>query len=119
MTTTPPRNIRALKSEGALEITWPDGPVARLPFHYLRCECPCAGCVDEMTGLRTLDVEGVPRDVHPTSIGFSGNYALKIEWSDGHGSGLYTWSRLRELGPGAAEGGAAEDGAPAPGAAER
>jgi DUF971 family protein len=26
-----------------------------------------------------------------------GNYALRIQWSDGHDTGLYTWKYLREL----------------------
>jgi DUF971 family protein len=30
-------------------------------------------------------------------LGFSGNYALKISWSDGHDTGLYTWDLLQEL----------------------
>jgi DUF971 family protein len=93
----PPTNIRSLSDESTLELTWPDGSVAKLPFYALRCACPCASCVDEMTGLRTLDPKSVPTDVRPTSIGFSGNYALKIEWSDRHNSGIYTWERLQEL----------------------
>jgi DUF971 family protein len=94
---SPPTNIRSISEQSVLELTWPDGSVARLPYFTLRCACPCAGCVDEMTGLRTLDPDDVPSDVRPLSIGFSGNYALKIEWSDGHNSGIYTWDRLGEL----------------------
>ena len=93
----PPTNIRSISEESVLELTWPDGTVARLPFYSLRCACPCAGCVDEMTGVRTLDLKSVPTNVRPTSIGFSGNYALKIDWSDNHNSGIYTWNRLMEL----------------------
>jgi DUF971 family protein len=36
-----------------------------------------------------------------------GNYALKIVWSDGHDTGLFTWERLAALDPTAAV--AAED----------
>ena len=98
MSALPPKNIRAISDQRLLEITWHDGSIHRLPFRFLRCECPCAGCVDEMTGLLRLDVEAVPDDVRPTAISFSGNYALKIIWSDGHDSGLYTWERLYNLG---------------------
>ena len=97
MSAQPPKNIRAIGDERVIEITWHDGTVHRLAFRFLRCECPCAGCVDEMTGIRRLDVEAAPDDVRPTAISFSGNYALKIIWSDGHDSGLYTWERLRSL----------------------
>ena len=27
-----------------------------------------------------------------------GSYALRFDWSDGHGTGLYTWPYLREIG---------------------
>ena len=40
----------------------------------------------------------VPEDVHPVRIQTVGRYAIQIEWSDGHGSGIYPFARLRELG---------------------
>lgn len=92
-----PTGIRALKSEQVFEVTWPDGIVARYPFRELRLECPCAGCVNEFTGEKILDPASVPQDVHPTAVEISGNYALKIVWSDGHYTGLYTWDRLHAL----------------------
>ncbi len=98
-----PTNIRSLSEANCLELTWPDGSVCRLPFRALRENCPCAECVDELTGRRILDVSRVSDDIHPTGIGFSGNYALKIGWSDGHHTGLFTWELLdrlsRENGP--------------------
>lgn len=97
MSVTTPKNIRAFKDQRILEITWPDNSVDKLPFKFLRCECPCAGCVDEFTGERFLDPATVPDDVHPVEIGFSGNYALKIHWSDGHSTGLFTWAFLNKL----------------------
>ena len=93
----PPKSLRSLRDLGVFEITWPDGNSYQLPFQFLRGRCPCANCVDEMTGVRTLDLKSVPTNVRPTSIGFSGNYALKIDWSDNHNSGIYTWNRLMEL----------------------
>jgi DUF971 family protein len=91
-----PKHIRALRDEGVLEVEWPDGTV-RYPFKLLREECRCALCVDENTGRRILDPADVPESIRPTNAGFSGNYALKIAWSDGHNTGLYTWDHLREL----------------------
>lgn len=93
----PPTNIRSLSETGCLELTWPDGRVSQLPFRILRENCPCAACVDEFTGDRILDVTAIPDDVHPTALGFTGNYALKVGWSDGHHSGLFTWDLLDEL----------------------
>lgn len=92
-----PANLRILRDDRVLEIVWTSGAVSRIPFRFLRGRCPCAGCVDEFTGVRRVDVEDVPEDVAPTRAAFSGNYALKITWSDGHDTGLYTWDRLAQL----------------------
>jgi DUF971 family protein len=87
-----------LSDDQSVEIHWPDGTVHHLPFRFLRGQCPCAACVDEMTGIRTLDVDAIPESIRPGSVSFTGNYALKIVWSDGHDTGLYTWEYLQELG---------------------
>jgi len=80
-----------------LEIEWSDGLATRYDVRDLRLQCPCAGCRDELTGERLLDPATVPPDVAPRSLVSVGNYALKIAWSDGHDTGIYTWERLREL----------------------
>lgn len=95
--TAAPKAIRALQDQGRLEIEWPDGRTQRLPYRLLRGECPCAACVDEFTGRRILDVNTIPDTIRPTHLSFTGNYALKIEWSDGHTTGLYTWDHLSRL----------------------
>jgi DUF971 family protein len=92
-----PTHIRALTDRGELELQWPDGGTNRLPFRLLREECPCAACVDENTGRRILNVAAIPHDIRPTGMSFTGNYALKIAWSDGHNTGLYTWDHLAKL----------------------
>ncbi|MBI5868323.1 MAG: DUF971 domain-containing protein, partial [candidate division Zixibacteria bacterium] len=63
----------------------------------LRHSCPCAGCVEEMTGRVMVTDSDVPEDVHPLSIHAVGRYAIQIDWSDGHNTGIYTWERLHEL----------------------
>jgi DUF971 family protein len=93
-----PTNIRALREPPALEVTWPDGRVEEIRYRRLREECPCAQCVDELTGVRVLDVAMIPDDIRPAGVSFVGNYALKITWSDGHDTGLYSWELLRRLG---------------------
>ncbi|HIC33310.1 MAG TPA: DUF971 domain-containing protein, partial [Gammaproteobacteria bacterium] len=64
---------------------------------YLRLLCPCAGCVDEMSGVRTLVSESVDKGIYPTAIHYVGQYALQFIWSDGHSTGLYTFEYLREI----------------------
>jgi DUF971 family protein len=92
-----PTAIKAFREQGLLEITWSAAGTRRLSFFKLRANCPCAGCVDELTGIRTLNVDAIPADIAPTRIELCGNYALKIEWNDGHSTGLYTWQRLAEM----------------------
>lgn len=98
MTTEPPKSIKAFRELRVLQIGWNDGTVERIAFKTLRSQCPCAGCVDELTGIRTLDVEAIPADIAPIRIELCGNYALKVDWNDGHSTGLYTWQRLAEIG---------------------
>ncbi len=82
-----------------LAIRWSDGGESVLDVRALRLACACAVCVDEWSGEERLDPASVPEDVHPLRIQTVGRYAIQIEWSDGHGSGIYPFSRLRELAP--------------------
>jgi len=81
-----------------LAIVWSDGRESRYGVRELRLACPCATCRDELTGERLLDPSRVPDDVRPVSLSSVGNYGLKIRWSDGHDTGIYSFDRLRELG---------------------
>jgi ATP-binding protein involved in chromosome partitioning len=50
--------------------------------------------VDEMSGRPLLDQGAVPRDVRPLSLALIGAYGLRVQWSDGHSTGIYTFERL-------------------------
>jgi DUF971 family protein len=88
-----------LEPLGALEmqIDWNDGASFGVPYFELRFHCPCAGCVDEHTGERTLKREKVLLDIRPTAVHLVGRYAVQMNWSDGHSTGMYHFDRLREL----------------------
>jgi DUF971 family protein len=94
----PPTNIRALQAEQILEVTWPEGPVDRFPYHSLRAECPCAACRNEWTGERVLDPKSIRPDLKLVSMEHVGTYAIQLGWNDGHSSGLFTWETLRAFG---------------------
>jgi len=85
---------------GELGLVWADGSETYLSGYDLRCACHCAKCVEETTGRRILDRSAVPRDVRPVAVHPVGRYGLGIEFSDGHDTGIYAFSRLRELGGG-------------------
>jgi DUF971 family protein len=95
--TDAPTNIRAQQAEQVLELTWEGGNVDRLPYRYLRGECPCASCRDEWTGQRTIDPNSIRPDLKLEGMEGIGNYAVRLAWSDGHSSGLYTWETLQRL----------------------
>lgn len=92
-----PTDIKLKQAEGVLEITWREGPPRPHRVRQLRCECACAGCVDEMTGARTLDVDAVPDDIGITDMALVGNYAVKFTFTDGHDTGIYSWDRLYRM----------------------
>lgn len=81
---------------GEIRILWSDGPEVKIPFVRLRDLCPCAGCIEEGTGRKMLDPATIPPDIRPVQIVAVGNYAVQIEWSDGHSTGIYSWQTLRE-----------------------
>ncbi|MCZ6556300.1 MAG: DUF971 domain-containing protein [SAR324 cluster bacterium] len=79
-----------------LKIEWRDGVISHYPFLTLRDACPCASCVDELTGEKVLDQASISKDIHIKSADYVGNYALRIDWSDGHNTGIYSFRFLRE-----------------------
>lgn len=91
-----PTDLRALGEEGVLRVTWPESQ-CDFPLAFLRRQCECANCVNEWTGERILNPASVPDNIVIQKMDLVGSYAVRIEWSDGHNSGLYTWDRLREL----------------------
>ena len=72
-----------------------DGKAAVSPAN-LRRECRCAACVEEMTGKQILKAADVSEGVRPMSMSATGNYALSVNWSDGHKS-LYPYKQIRAL----------------------
>ena len=82
-----------------VKIRWQDGHESVYPARALRLACPCAGCVDEMTGAIRVIASSVPHDVHPLTIELVGRYAITLQWSDGHHTGIYPFERLRTMCP--------------------
>jgi DUF971 family protein len=94
-----PAEVAPTEDGAQLRIRWRDGHVSEYAPRYLRLRCRCAGCVDEMSGRRTLNPDYVPEDVHPLAINYVGRYALQFDWSDQHRTGMYPFTLLRELCP--------------------
>ena len=78
-------------------IEWSTTERFALPFKDLRFHCPCAGCVDEMTGRRIVLRSSVRDDVRPAFVQVVGRYALQVHWTDGHTAGVYHFDYLHDL----------------------
>ncbi len=94
-----PKSIGPNEDASQLRIEWADGHVSDYSPRYLRLQCRCAACVDEMTGRPRLDPRAVPADVYPLNIQYVGRYAIRIDWSDGHTTGIYPYELLRKICP--------------------
>ncbi|MEZ4364752.1 MAG: DUF971 domain-containing protein [Kofleriaceae bacterium] len=83
---------------GRAEVTfaWDDADDTRDGWsaRELRLRCTCAHCQSEATGERLLDPATVPADLSVKDMHLVGNYGVGIQFSDGHGTGIY---RFREL----------------------
>jgi ATP-binding protein involved in chromosome partitioning len=87
------------RNDGIL-IEWDEqGHHGFYPARNLRLACPCAACVEEMSGRPLLDPAVVPQDIRPASLELVGAYGLRVQWSDGHSTGIYTFEQLRRACP--------------------
>jgi len=91
-----PTDIQAQVEQQLLVVSWGSRQVD-FPFVFLRGQCACAQCVNEWTGERILDPDSISAEIVVDKMEMVGSYAVRIHWSDGHNSGLYTWERLVEL----------------------
>jgi DUF971 family protein len=93
-------NMTVIGNELALR--WSDGVESYLPFEFLRRQCPCAVCAGE-TDLLGNVLKGktvlTPASFQLRRCVQVGGYAIQPEWSDGHHSGIYSFSYLRSLIP--------------------
>jgi len=85
------------EDERTLAIHWSTGTKKNYDTVELRKQCPCALCVDEKTGRRTLDEKSISEKTRPLHIKSVGNYALTIHFDDGHKTGLYTYDSLLKM----------------------
>lgn len=99
MTARLPIPKRIHRGNREIVITWEEDHEGTYPARELRIACQCASCVDEITRVRLLDPATVPENIGALAISLVGNYAIKIDWSDGHNTGIYTYDLLYSLCP--------------------
>jgi len=93
-----PSEIRRLGDRG-LRVLWEDGHQSEYANFYLRENCPCAFCKQRRKKGGEPVVAGAEQAPHPVRMGVVGHYAVSIQWSDGHKTGIYSYRVLRELCP--------------------
>ncbi len=91
-----PSEITLHQRSRELEIAFPDGARYSMPYEFLRVHSPSAEVRGHGPGQEVLQTG--KRDVNVLGVEPVGSYAMKIEFDDGHDSGLYTWEYLRHLG---------------------
>ncbi len=119
-----PSDVKVHVSTGAgVDVVWSDGHASHYDFAYLHDWCPCATCNDKRRrkeeARHQSAAAGTPQAGAgmgaPASLGMElpmykpkakaksaravGNYALQIEFTDGHSTGIYSFTYLREICP--------------------
>lgn len=83
---------------------WSSTHASFFPLAFLRRMSPSADAraLRESLASNPLTVIPTPASSGPlsaTSATLVGNYAVRIQFSDGHDTGLYSWKYLREIDP--------------------
>ncbi len=102
----PPVRIDLKRDEG-LTVEWADGAVSVYPVAYLRRMSPSAEAREsraeqERNPLAVLPARrGKPGPLTAEGVELVGNYAIRVRFSDGHSTGIYSWAYLRGIDPSA------------------
>ena len=95
MTSEWPSEIRLNRERDVLNITFESGEKVALRAEYLRVSSPSAEVQGHSPSERK--VLGGKRKVLITAVEPVGNYAVRLVFSDGHSTGIFTWPYLRKL----------------------
>ncbi|GAC1343202.1 MAG: DUF971 domain-containing protein [Acetobacteraceae bacterium] len=87
--------LRVRRGTACLDVAFADGSRVSLPAEYLRVESPSA----EVQGHAPQEKKIVPgkRDVNIATVEPIGHYAVRIRFTDGHDTGIYSWAWLHQL----------------------
>ena len=90
-----PAELRFRKASAELLVRFDDGYEGAIPYELLRIESPSAETKGH--GAERPPPPSKKRNVNVTGAEPVGRYAVRIRIDDGHDTGLYTWSLLRDL----------------------
>ena len=101
-----PQEMNVANDGHTLIIKWQDNVEHVLSSFHVRGMCPCAHCVDEITGERLIKDGDIPANVKILESAPVGRYGVRFSFDDpspGAGAGIYTFTFLRKLGEEAVE----------------
>ncbi len=99
-----PTKLQIDKKAQTFNIVWDNGEEKSIDWKSLRERCPCATCREErdkaadqpMNSLDIFTLKPMTSD-DLDRIEIVGNYAARLIWGDGHKSGIYGWTLLRDF----------------------
>ena len=91
-----PTEIRLSSDKRCLHVSFDDGTATQISAELLRVESPSAEVQGHGAGQKTTPAG--KRCVTINRIDPIGNYAIRIAFSDGHDTGLFTWNTLDDYG---------------------
>lgn len=91
-----PQSITVHDRSRVLEVGFSDGASFRIPFELMRVYSPSAEVQGHGPGQEVLQTG--KREVGLLALEPVGNYAVKPVFTDGHESGIFSWTLLYELG---------------------
>ena len=96
-----PVSIHADRGAGRLDLEWRDGHATSYDATTLRWLCPCAFCRGEagLPGWLDSNPTLTPDQTRLVDVALVGGYAIAPSWADGHHTGYYTYTLLRERCP--------------------
>jgi DUF971 family protein len=110
VTSLEPEHIAISKSKG-IKIDWKDSHHSEYSLAYLRDECPCASCTGAH-GTEPQKTDYSAQESKPSNpfqmykpvlrmlnVEPIGHYAVRIDWSDGHNTGIYSFEHFRKICP--------------------
>ncbi len=98
-----PEHIAVSKSKG-VKIDWKDGHTSEYELQYLRDHCPCAQCTGAHGTPPRPKASDSPFQMYSPKLKIAslepvGAYALRMVWSDGHSTGIYSYQHFRDICP--------------------
>ena len=92
-----PVKIKVIEKKD-LQIVWNDGSKDLLDLRQLRKLCPCATCLAERDKQSNMYIPlFTENQIVVKSIIQVGKYAIQINWNDGHNTGIYEYTFLKNF----------------------